>query len=772
MKPTGKKRKTDTLLNSVISDEMHDTVKELREKEKEMSQMFKDIMEVKKQLKEKDEELEQMSVDSNSSREELLATLDELKVEKKMSESLLAEAAKGINELKETVAKHCETIEKLQTGFAEKLAEKEKDLKDKDKGVADLIKSINELNRKTELNNKELKIMDNKHKTELEAVVAEKNSIITLYDILSEEKKSLEENHVEEIKELKKKNHQKESIIKDLEENSLGHEEAKLVINEQNQSLSEELSKVKRERDTLQIGNTKYKEKTTGLKKRFEEIIEQDKHEITHLTKKLHSAEEESESKTIELNTIKEEISVFTKQYQNSLQVLEKENMNLNIKFENSNTRNEVVCQQMNAEILKKEAIIKDLSDKVDCLKSTNASLEKEKIYCDKLREQLLAANKVNEENTKENKTINSEIETAYQKLKEQEKVIFFKENKIYQKGLEIEAKSKEIEKGRTNISEKEKVLLLQESENKELKLKCEKTVILSENVQQYKKVVQDLEKENMKIKEKFENGKNQNKIACQQIKETIKNLNNKVDGFKASNESLEKEKIYCDKLRDELLVANKINEEKTKENNTINCEIETAHQNIKDKEKVILLKEAQIEELKDMLEEKDSKLEEMKLNDNVGKQDMEVSDEEKYFTELEGNSSYGSSSSKPSEYADKHKKDGLGFPTPPPLKQTAKEQPPPITTPQKTSHPHPSHPLPSPKAPSPPPPQPQAQKPLAPKTKSGFKAFKPKLIRWGPYRPPPPPPPPPGHPYPWYPEPRQHQWILQILFVVFKAEC
>jgi len=151
MKPTGKKRKTDTLLNSVISDEMHDTVKELREKEKEMSQMFKDIMEVKKQLKEKDEELEQMSVDSNSSREELLATLDELKVEKKMSESLLAEAAKGINELKETVAKHCETIEKLQTGFAEKLAEKEKDLKDKDKGVADLIKSINELNRKTEL---------------------------------------------------------------------------------------------------------------------------------------------------------------------------------------------------------------------------------------------------------------------------------------------------------------------------------------------------------------------------------------------------------------------------------------------------------------------------------------------------------------------------------------------------------------------------------------------------------------------------------------------
>merc|ERR1712129_202269 len=429
MKPTRKKRKTETLPNSVISDAMHDTVKELSEKviilvskkEEEMSQMVKDIMEARKQGKEKDEELEQMSIDSNSSREELLATLDGLKEGKENSESLLAEAAEYINKLKESAANHGETIKKLETEFAEKLAKQEKDLKDKDKGVKDLIKSINELNRKMELKNKELEIMEGKHKTELKAVVDDKNSIITLYDILSEEKKSLEKNHVEEIKELKKKNHQKESIIKDLEENIVGHVEAKLVMNEQNQSLSEELSKIKRERDTLQIGNTKYKEKTTGLKKRFEEIIEQDKHEITHLTKKLHSAEEESESKTIELNTIKEEISVFTKQYQNSLQVLEKENMNLNIKFENSNTRNEVVCQQMNAEILKKKAIIKDLSDKVDCLKSTNASLEKEKIYCDKLREQLLAANKVNEENTKENKTINSEIETAYQKLKERE---------------------------------------------------------------------------------------------------------------------------------------------------------------------------------------------------------------------------------------------------------------------------------------------------------------------------------------------------------------
>merc|ERR1712129_615262 len=170
---------------------------------------------------------------------------------------------------------------------------------------------------KMELKNKELEIMEGKHKTELKAVVDDKNSIITLYDILSEEKKSIEDNHVEEIKELKKKNHQKGSIIRDLEENILVHEEAKLVMNEQNQSLSEELSKVKRARDTLQIGNTMYKEKTTGFKKRFEEIIEQDKHEITLLANKLSSAEEESKCKT--------------KRYQNFVQVLEKENMNLKI---------------------------------------------------------------------------------------------------------------------------------------------------------------------------------------------------------------------------------------------------------------------------------------------------------------------------------------------------------------------------------------------------------------------------------------------------------
>merc|ERR1712129_342187 len=267
----------------------------------------------------------------------------------------------------------------------------------------------------------------------------------------------------------------------------------------------------------------------------------------------------------------------------------------------------------------------------------------------------------------------------------------------------------------------------------KDFELKYEKTVIILENVKQYKEIVEVLEKENKKLKEKFKSGKNQNKIACQQNNETIKNLNNKVDGMKATNESLEKEKIYCDKLRDELLALNKVNEENTRENKTISSEIETAHQNIKDKEKVILLKEAQIEELKDMLEEKDSKLEEMKLNDNVDKQDIEVSDEEKDLKEFEGNSSYGSSSSKPSEYAVNHKKEGLGetvgLPTPPPQTQTAKEQPPPIPTSQK-----PSHPPPPPKAPSPPPPQPQAQKPSAPKTKSGgtseFKAFKHKLIR------------------------------------------
>merc|ERR1712129_506757 len=264
----------------------------------EMSQMVKDIMEARKQGKEKDEELEQMSIDSNSSREELLATLDGLKEGKENSESLLAEAAEYINKLKESAANHGETIKKLETGFAEKLAKEEKDLKDKDKGEKDLIKSINELNRKMELKNKELEIMEDKHKTELKAVVDDKNSIITLYDILSEEKKSLEDNHVEETKELKKKNHQKESIIGDLEENILVHEEAKLVMNEQNQLLSEELSKIKRERDTLQIGNTKYKEKTTGFKKRFEEIIEQDKHEITLLANKLHSAEDESKCKT------------------------------------------------------------------------------------------------------------------------------------------------------------------------------------------------------------------------------------------------------------------------------------------------------------------------------------------------------------------------------------------------------------------------------------------------------------------------------------------
>merc|ERR1719319_80658 len=137
----------------------------------------------------------------------------------------------------------------------------------------------------------------------------------------------------------------------------------------------------------------------------------------------------------------------------------------------------------------------------------------------------------------------------------------------------------------------------------------------------------------------------------------------------------------------------------------------------------------------------------------------MEVSDEEKDLTEFEGNSSYGSSSSKPSEYAVNHKKEGLGetvgLPTAPPLKQTAKERPQPIPTSQK-----PSHPPPPPKAPSPPPLQHQAQKPSAPKTTSGdTKAFKAKLTRWGPYRQPPPPPPPPGHPYPWYPAPRQNQW-------------
>merc|ERR1712129_329990 len=347
MKPTRKKRKVETLPNSVISDEMHDTVKELSEKviilvskkEEEMSQMVKDIMEARKQVKEKDEELEQMSIDSNSSSEELLATLDGLKEGKENSESLLAEAAEYINKLKESAANHGETIKKLETEFAEKLAKQEKDLKDKDKGVKDLIKSINELNRKMELKNKELEIMEDKHKTELKAVVDDKNSIITLYDILSEEKKSLEDNHVEETKELKKKNHQKESIIGDLEENILVHEEAKLVMNEQNQLLSEELSKIKRERDTLQIGNTKYEEKTTGFKKRFEEIIEQDKHEITLLANKLSSAEEETKCKTIELNTIKEEISVLTKRCQNFVQVLEKENMNLTIKFENSNTQ-------------------------------------------------------------------------------------------------------------------------------------------------------------------------------------------------------------------------------------------------------------------------------------------------------------------------------------------------------------------------------------------------------------------------------------------------
>merc|ERR1712129_257173 len=423
MKPTRKKRKTETLPNSVISDAMHDTVKELSEKviilvskkEEEMSQMVKDIMEARKQVKEKDEELEQMSIDSNSSSEELLATLDGLKEGKENSESLLAEAAEYINKLKESAANHGETIKKLETEFAEKLAKQEKDLKDKDKGVKDLIKSINELNRKMELKNKELEIMEGKHKTELKAVVDDKNSIITLHGILSEEKKSLEDKNVEEIKELKKKNHQKESIISALEENILVHEEAKLVMNEQNQSLSEELSKVKRARDTLQIGNTMYKEKTTGFKKRFEEIIEQDKHEITLLANKLSSAEEESKCKT--------------KRYQNFVQVLEKENMNLKIKFENSNTQNEIVCQQISAKLLQKEAIIKDLSDKVDCLKSTNESLEKETIFCDKLREELLAADKVNEENTKENKTINSEIETAHQKIEEQEKVIFFKEN-------------------------------------------------------------------------------------------------------------------------------------------------------------------------------------------------------------------------------------------------------------------------------------------------------------------------------------------------------
>merc|ERR1719319_505210 len=190
------------------------------------------------------------------------------------------------------------------------------------------------------------------------------------------------------------------------------------------------------------------------------------------------------------------------------------------------------------------------------------------------------------------------------------------------------------------------------------------------------------------------------------------------------ANESLEKVKIHWDKLRDEVMALNKVNEEKTKENKKINSEIETAHQNIKDKEKVILLKEAQIEELKDKLEEKDSKLEEMKLNHNVDKHDIEVSDEEKDLTEFEGNSSYGSSSSKPSEYAVNHKKEGLGgtvgLPTPPPQTQTAKERPPPIPTSQK-----PSHPPPPPKAPSPPPQQPQAQKPSATKTKSGDTEFK-----------------------------------------------
>merc|ERR1712129_587834 len=102
----------------------------------------------------------------------------------------------------------------------------------------------------------------------------------------------------------------------------------------------------------------------------------------------------------------------------------------------------------------------------------------------------LLAADKVNEENTKENKKINSEIETAHQKLKEQDKIICFKENKNYQMGLEIEAKSIEIEKGRTNISEKQKVLLLHESEMKDFELKYEKTVIILENVKQYKEIV------------------------------------------------------------------------------------------------------------------------------------------------------------------------------------------------------------------------------------------------------------------------------------------
>ena len=130
MKQAGKRRKSETLLNIVMSDAMHDIVKELREKIMvSLSKKDKEMGKFLLLLKEKDEQLEQIGVDSNTLRKELLSEIDSLKMGKQNAESLLMEAAECIHQLKEGAEKYEKTLKQSKDQFLDKLAKKENEVK-------------------------------------------------------------------------------------------------------------------------------------------------------------------------------------------------------------------------------------------------------------------------------------------------------------------------------------------------------------------------------------------------------------------------------------------------------------------------------------------------------------------------------------------------------------------------------------------------------------------------------------------------------------------
>ena len=491
-------------------------------------------------------------------------------------------------------------------------------------------------------------------------MIPKNESKLQLYDVIPKENEEIvskigemkvfrENENIEEI--IKKENlelinsekKEENQILKgEVNENSKIKLEKDKKINELSQKITDIQKDIKIKENKINdliIENkllvkerNKNKEELNNLKNKSQKDYNDINEKYKKIVEKYEELEEEKKNTQINYDQIKKEkndLIINSKELEQSLKKINQDKKQLEIK--NSNIQKELDEKNLLIENYKNQLL--NLQNILD--ESQSQLKEIENKYNEKVKEFNILKNKSQNKDIKSKEienilnkkekdifNIKNENITIKEELKNKNNELSNLKNKLNQSSLDIEEMQNKIKNLNNKIKEKDDEILRINETNKNLKIDNEKNNNLlktyKDELDQAKKEISE-NKENLKIFQKTENDNNYLKIQLIQLNLNISELSKKVVEKNNENEKLKNDLLTKDiKIEQDNKILNKINSDNALEK-----------QNFVKLNKKLIEDEEQLKKNKNLINNYESKLKEIKSNYQELKEKFEKSNKE-----------------------------------------------------------------------------------------------------------------------------------------------